>query len=122
MAENRSNTFAAKLAEQREAAGLSQYALARKSGLTKQAVSRLELGTRSPSWETVQLLARALGVSCEEFTDPGLALPEPPPARPPGRPRKAAAAAQDGPAGGKGAAGASGKKGAARGRGRKGRS
>ena len=62
-------TFGRKLAELREAAGLSQYALARRSGLTKQAMSRLEKDERSPTWETVQLLALALDVSTEAFRD-----------------------------------------------------
>jgi transcriptional regulator with XRE-family HTH domain len=84
-------SFADRLRTQREAAGLSQYALAKKSGLTKQALSRLELGEREPTWATVQLLALALGVDCRSFTDPNLRTPpqadEPPRGR--GRPRKA---------------------------------
>jgi transcriptional regulator with XRE-family HTH domain len=83
-------TFAQRLQQLREEAGLSQYALAKKTGLTKQAVSRLELGQREPSWRTVQLLAAALGASCEAFTDPGLHLPEEKPPAPRGRPRKSA--------------------------------
>jgi transcriptional regulator with XRE-family HTH domain len=74
--------FAGRLKDLREGAALSQYALARRSGLSKQALSNLELGTREPTWETVQRLALALGVDCREFVDPELALP---PERPPGR-------------------------------------
>jgi transcriptional regulator with XRE-family HTH domain len=84
--------FAERLKGLREAAGLSQYALAKRSGLTKQALSRLELGEREPTWVTVQLLAAALGVDCREFVDPGLKPPAPEPPRPPGRPRKGQAA------------------------------
>jgi transcriptional regulator with XRE-family HTH domain len=72
--------------------GVSQYRLAQLSGITKQTLSRLVLGQQDPSWETVQRLAAALGVSCEQFTDPG--LKEPPAApkqRPRGRPKKVAA-------------------------------
>src|SRR2546423_337829 len=90
MAEDRPNTFAARLTELREGAGMSQYALAKKSGLTKQAVSRLEMGTRSPTWDTVQLLALALDVEPNDFRDPSLTLPTPAAPRPPGRPRKLA--------------------------------
>jgi transcriptional regulator with XRE-family HTH domain len=85
---DKSNSFAARLQALREAAGLSQYALAKKSGLTKQAMSRLELGENEPTWQTVQLLAAALEVDCSAFVDPDLRLPEESPARPRGRPRK----------------------------------
>lgn len=84
----KSTWFAKRLGELREAAGLSQYALARRSGISKQAVSNLELGAREPSWLTVQLLSAALGVDCREFMDPALTLPEDRPARPRGRPRQ----------------------------------
>ncbi len=65
-------TFARRLAELREEAGISQYELAKRSGVSKQALSRLELGEREPSWQTVRKIAHALGVSVAEFdTDPG---------------------------------------------------
>jgi DNA-binding XRE family transcriptional regulator len=64
-------TFADRLRHARAEAGISQYRLAQLTGLSKQALSQLELGQSQPSWETVQALARALGVSCEAFlTDP----------------------------------------------------
>jgi transcriptional regulator with XRE-family HTH domain len=85
-----SGSFADRLRGLREAAGLSQYALAKKSGLSKQALSNLEAGNREPTWQTVQLLATALGADCTAFADPGLVPPEAAPARPRGRPRKAA--------------------------------
>jgi ParB-like chromosome segregation protein Spo0J len=56
--------------------------------LTKQALSRLELGEREPTWHTVRLLAAGLGVDCREFVDPSLQPPETEPARPRGRPKK----------------------------------
>jgi excisionase family DNA binding protein len=46
----------------REAAGLTQLQLAATSGLTHEAISRLELGQRSPSAPTLHALVRALGV------------------------------------------------------------
>jgi transcriptional regulator with XRE-family HTH domain len=82
-------TFADRLRACRQGKALSQYALAKRSGLTKQALSRLELGQRDPTWTTVQLLAAALGVSCEAFTVP-VELPVVVPARP-GRPPRAEA-------------------------------
>src|SRR5437868_4367997 len=106
--------FATRLHAIRERAGLSQYALAKVSGLSKQALSNLELGNREPNWNTVQLLAAALGVSCDDFIDPAVAraparrrkdtqiapatagrrrkdtqiIAPPPPRRPRSRPRK----------------------------------
>ncbi|OAI54875.1 hypothetical protein AYO44_14085 [Planctomycetaceae bacterium SCGC AG-212-F19] len=64
--------FANRLQSIREKAGLSQYALAKLSGLSKQALSNLELGNREPNWNTVQRLAAALGVSCDDFIDPAV--------------------------------------------------
>jgi transcriptional regulator with XRE-family HTH domain len=88
----RVSAFADRLRALREGAGLSQYALAKRSGLSKQALSNLELGNREPTWTTVQLLAVALGVNCEEFVDPNVRPPEQVPDRPRGRPRKDPAA------------------------------
>src|SRR5580698_10068245 len=85
-------TFAEKLKTIREQKGLSQYALAKLSWLSKQALSRLEIGGSEPSWETVQRIATALGVDCTAFADPRIELPENEPARPRGRPKKAAPA------------------------------
>jgi transcriptional regulator with XRE-family HTH domain len=79
--------FAEKLKALRERKGVSQYALAKLTGLSKQGLSRLELGEREPTWTTVQLLSLALDVDCAAFADPALALPEPEPSRPRGRPR-----------------------------------
>jgi transcriptional regulator with XRE-family HTH domain len=78
--------FADRLTALRDAAGISQYRLAQLSGLTKQAISRLERGVGQPSWETVQALARGLGVSCEAFMIEPEEPPPPPPApKKPGR-------------------------------------
>ena len=87
---NTPSFFAQRLRGLRESAGLSQYALAKRAGLSKQGMSRLEMGVREPTWVTVQRIAAALGVSCEAFTDPDIvqqAQNSQPPARP-GRPRK----------------------------------
>jgi transcriptional regulator with XRE-family HTH domain len=80
-------SFAQRLAEAREAAGLSQYALAKRSGVSKQALSLLELGQRQPSWETVQRLCLALGASYESLADKDITLPEVKPVKM-GRPPK----------------------------------
>lgn len=70
------SSFAARLKELREAAGISQYHLAELAGLSRQALNHLEAGKRQPTWETVRALARALKVSVEAF-DEAVATPEP---------------------------------------------
>lgn len=69
-------TFAERLKSVREKIGLSQYALAKLAGLSKQAVSNLELGEREPTWATVQALAKALGVDCTAFQADASPAPE----------------------------------------------
>ncbi len=86
----RKASFAARLQQVREQAGLSQYELAKRTGLSRQAVSQLEMGQSEPSWTTVQFLAAALGADYAAFADPELKLPDAEPPRPRGRPRKAA--------------------------------
>lgn len=80
------STFAKRLKALREAAGVSQYKLAELSGLSKQALSQLEKGDREPSWETVQKLARGLGVTVLAFVaeeePPPTSTPTPPAPRP----------------------------------------
>jgi transcriptional regulator with XRE-family HTH domain len=48
--------------------GLTQEALAAKSGVDQTSISSIEVGkNRNPSWETVSKLAKALGVSPDEL-------------------------------------------------------
>jgi transcriptional regulator with XRE-family HTH domain len=51
----------------RQARGLSQAALSRNSGLTREYIARLELGQQDPSLSTLAKLARALRVSVAEL-------------------------------------------------------
>lgn len=92
------STFGERLRELREKAGLSQYALAKRSGVTAQGIANLERGS-DPTWATVLKLARALDVDVSEFdtgedprdADQGDADEPPvaPPKKPPGkRPKK----------------------------------
>ncbi len=62
--------FGDRLRDLRAAAGLSIYALAQKSGLTRQYLGRLESGQMLPGWETACTLADALGVDLGEFRTP----------------------------------------------------
>lgn len=59
--------FARRLKTIRQAAGLSQYALAKRSQVSKQALSALEKGLYQPSWDTVCALADALEVDVNTF-------------------------------------------------------
>jgi excisionase family DNA binding protein len=56
-----------RLRQLREAAGFSQVQLAATSGLTHEAISRLEAGQRAPRGASVRRLADALGIAPERF-------------------------------------------------------
>ena len=75
--------FNERLRELRAASGLSQDGLARASGLSVSAVSKLEQhGAIDPSWSTVQRLAKGLGVSVLAFLDDEQPAPAPAPKKP----------------------------------------
>lgn len=58
------------LKAKREAAGLSQVALAEKAKVTGEYISMLESGARkNPSLPTLKRLAKALGVSVSELLE-----------------------------------------------------
>lgn len=63
--------FGPRLKALREKAGLSGESLAAAAGMTRQAVHNYEAGQRSPTWDAVQQLAAALGVSTDTFRGPG---------------------------------------------------
>lgn len=78
-------TFAARLRELREAAGLTQIELAQKSGLPSTKIRDMEQQTSALKWEEVEKVADALGVSLDCFRE----MPPGEPERPgPGRPAK----------------------------------
>jgi len=62
--------FGARLKELRESSGLSQGQLAEKAGVHNVTISKLERGTQEPAWPLVLILARILGISCDEFREP----------------------------------------------------
>lgn len=51
--------------ERRRKYGLSQRSLARRAGTTQAAVSRIERGLTTPTWETVRALMLAMGYEPE---------------------------------------------------------
>jgi transcriptional regulator with XRE-family HTH domain len=72
-------TFAAKLKQLREQAGLTQAALAQQAELSLGIVRDYEQGRKEPALRSAFKLAEALGVSCEAFKDCiGAEKPEPP--------------------------------------------
>jgi transcriptional regulator with XRE-family HTH domain len=60
-------TFAKKLRELRDKAGLSETKLAEVSGVGIGAIHQYGLGRNKPSFANVLKLAKALGVTCEAF-------------------------------------------------------
>jgi transcriptional regulator with XRE-family HTH domain len=63
------STFASRVKELRERAGLSQQGLAVAAGLSISLITQMEHGSRSdPKMSTLVALARALGVDCRALT------------------------------------------------------
>ena len=78
-------TFAEKLRELRDAAGLSEAKLAEGSGVSFSSIHDYGLGRRKPSFAAVVKIAKPLGVTCEAFAeceDMVADEPAPPAARP----------------------------------------
>jgi transcriptional regulator with XRE-family HTH domain len=94
-------TFGKLIEDARQGKGWSVYALARKAGLTDQAIHDLEGSDRMPTFDTARRLAVALGISLDWLASqlPPVELPEAEPSRPRGRPRKAPVEADGSPAG-----------------------
>jgi transcriptional regulator with XRE-family HTH domain len=67
------------LRKHREAAGFTQEHVARATGLSLSAISKLEQRDMDPSWSTVQRVAKALGVSPLVFVDEDLTIDTPAP-------------------------------------------
>jgi transcriptional regulator with XRE-family HTH domain len=81
-------TFAERLRELRDGAGLSEAKLANAAGLTFGAVHGYGLGRRKPSFTAVVKLAHALGTTCEAFADCDDVMPRPEPKKPARRKRR----------------------------------
>jgi len=80
--------FGWRLAELREAAGLTQAALAEQGGVPLGTVREIEQGRREPLFSNMQKLAEALGASLDGWPD--AALPgDPPPKRSPAKKKPA---------------------------------
>jgi transcriptional regulator with XRE-family HTH domain len=62
-------TFAKRLRELRDKAGLTERKLAAASGVSVASIHDYGLGRRLPSYAAVVKLSRALGVSCDVFAD-----------------------------------------------------
>lgn len=64
------STFGTILRHLRDSKGWTQRQLSQECGLVDITISRLERDDQQPSFETVQALARALGVGVEVFAPP----------------------------------------------------
>jgi transcriptional regulator with XRE-family HTH domain len=62
-------TFAEKLRQLRESAGLTQAALADASGLPVGSIRNYEQGQREPLWDVLFKLTSALGTDCRAFAE-----------------------------------------------------
>jgi transcriptional regulator with XRE-family HTH domain len=62
-------TFAERLQQLREDAGLTQAGLAEKSGLPLGSIRNYEQGQREPYWNALFKLAAGLGVPVDAFAD-----------------------------------------------------
>jgi transcriptional regulator with XRE-family HTH domain len=69
-------TFAERLRQLREKAGMTQTGLAEASGLPLGSIRNYEQGQRDPYWPVVFKLAAGLDVSCEEFADCTPSVPQ----------------------------------------------
>jgi transcriptional regulator with XRE-family HTH domain len=75
-------TFAEKLRELRDAAGLSEAKLAKLSGVPFASLHDYGLGRRKPSLAAAVKIAHALGVTCEAFAGCDDVAAPPPPKKP----------------------------------------
>jgi transcriptional regulator with XRE-family HTH domain len=64
------NDAASALRDARRHAGLGQRELARLAGTTQSVVARIESGESSPTWSTLQKLARAAGFMASVHMEP----------------------------------------------------
>jgi transcriptional regulator with XRE-family HTH domain len=61
------STLAKRMKERRQVLGLSQEALADRSGLSSNFIARIEIGDKTPSLSTLVKLADALGMSVTDL-------------------------------------------------------
>jgi XRE family transcriptional regulator, regulator of sulfur utilization len=61
--------FAVKLKKLRDSRGLTQEALARKAGISRAYLARLEIGRHDPHLSRLRKLAKALRVKVSELVD-----------------------------------------------------
>lgn len=64
---SRKGVFRITLAEVRKAHGLTQQTLAERSGVARVTIARLETGKSSPMLQTLEKLAKALGVAVADI-------------------------------------------------------
>lgn len=81
-------TFAEALQTQLDRAGITAYRLHQLTGLSQSTISRFLSDGMHPTWDSVQKIAKVLGVGCDAFQVDDVPLPEAPtPLGPGGRPK-----------------------------------
>lgn len=70
-------TLNEKIFQCRKRSGLSQEELAERLGVSRQAVSKWELGTAQPELDKLRLLAKTFGVSTDWLLDDAQEMPQP---------------------------------------------
>ncbi|HTU18977.1 MAG TPA: helix-turn-helix transcriptional regulator [Gemmataceae bacterium] len=81
-------TLGGRLQRLRSEAGLTQMQVSERAGVPLTTLRNWEQDRREPLASALFKLARALGVSCEAFTDSSLQPPAAEPTKPRGRPKK----------------------------------
>lgn len=81
-------SFGERLKAARERAGLSRYALARRSGISQPGLAHYEADERAPNWDAVQKIRLALECAFEDLADPAIEIPGEPTPKKRGRPAK----------------------------------
>ncbi len=90
-------TFAEKLRQLRDTAGLTQEQLAERSSINLWTIRGYEQGRREPNWKGVLTLAKALEVAAEVFAECDESASEQESARLRGRPMKGAGQGEPAP-------------------------
>lgn len=62
-------TIGDRIKEARTKSKLSQSKLAKMSGISQSAISAVELGSKSPTFDTLERIAKALGCAIKELAD-----------------------------------------------------
>lgn len=69
MTHTKTITLGQRLRSLREAAGLSVYALAQRSGVTRQFLAEIERGEKEPTWGRLKAITLSLGAKMADWEE-----------------------------------------------------